>query len=329
MLLMRPNLLLLAGAPIVAWLWPCVRGKNAWKDGGRDVLLFAAGLSPAVVAVALINARLYGSPFESGYGGLSGDMYELRRAPQNLRVYLKWLIQSQTILTGFAVVPFFVRDALRRDPPRASVRAGLAALLALALGSYVFYYVFDVWFYVRFLLPALPALFVLMAAGIRAFCRRLPLPAQAPAAILLLCCCVPFSLRFAQEQRIFYQYEFEQRHVKAAHYVAQLTPPKSIMLAVQHSGSLRYYADRITLRYDYLAPDSLDAVIGELNAKGYRPYIVIDDWEETEFRNRFGKDNRVGRLDWKPLVRVIGNPEVRIYDPEGRAAPPSNPRAVR
>ena len=59
--------------------------------------------------------------------------------------------------------------------------------------------------------------------------------------------------------------------------------------------------------------------IRDLVHLGYRPYIVIDDWEETGFRNRFAASNRVGRLDWRPLVRVIGNPEVRIYDPEGRA----------
>ena len=321
MLLMRPNLLLLAGAPIAAWLWPCARGKNAWRHGLRDALMFALGVSPAIAAVALINARLYGSPLESGYGGLAGDMYELGRAPQNLRVYFTWLIHSQTILVAFAAVPLFLRDALRPDSPRASVRAGLAALLGLTVASYIFYYVFDVWSYLRYLLPAMPALFVLMAAGIRSVCRNLPLPVRAPAAILLVCCCVPFALRFAQDQRIFNQYEFEQRHVKAAHYVAQLTPPKAMILAVQHSGSVRYYANRITLRYDYLPPDGLDAAIRELNEKGYRPYIVLDDWEETEFRKRFGGANRVGRLDWRPLVRVIGNPEVRIYDPEGRATP--------
>jgi hypothetical protein len=124
---------------------------------------------------------------------------------------------------------------------------------------------------------------------------------------------------YGLDKRIFHQYEFEQRHVKAAHYVEQLTPPNSIILAVQHSGSLRYYANRITLRYDYLPPDGLDAAVRELNQKGYRAYIVMDDWEETEFRARFATANRVGRLDWRPLVRVITTPEVRIYDPEGRA----------
>ena len=56
----------------------------------------------------------------------------------------------------------------------------------------------------------------------------------------------------------------------------------------------------------------------ELKAKGYSPYIVVDDWEEVEFRKQFADESRVGRLDWKPRVRVQGNPEVRIFDPEGR-----------
>ena len=88
----------------------------------------------------------------------------------------------------------------------------------------------------------------------------------------------------------------------------------------QHSGSVRYYANRITLRYDYLAPDGLDAVLNELIKKGYQPYIVMDDSEEPDFRRRFAATSRVGRLDWRPLVRISSSPQVRIYDPEGRSS---------
>ena len=319
MVLMRPNLLLLAGAPVAAWLWPCVRGKNSWGNAARSTALFAAAVAPAVAVVALVNARLYGSPMLSGYGGLSGDMYQLGRAPQNLRMYVTWLMQSQTVFVGFAAVPLFIRGALRPDSPRASLRAGLTALFTLVVLSYIFYYNFDAWFYLRYLLPAMPALFVLMAAGIKAVCSKLPLLAQAPVASLLVCCGLVFPLRFAADQSVFKQYDFEQRYVKAARYVDQLTPPKAMILAVQHSGSVRYYANRITLRYDFLAPDGLDAAIREVIEKGYRPYIVIDDSEETGFRKRFGAASRVGRLDWQPLVRIPTSPQVRIYDPEGRA----------
>ena len=86
------------------------------------------------------------------------------------------------------------------------------------------------------------------------------------------------------------------------------------MLSVQHSGSVRYYADRITLRYDWLNDTALDAALRDLAAKGRRAYLVVDDWEEKEFRARFSPANRAGRLDWAPIARVTGSPEVRIFD---------------
>jgi hypothetical protein len=100
--------------------------------------------------------------------------------------------------------------------------------------------------------------------------------------------------------------------------VKVLTPPNAVILAAQHSGSVRYYANRITLRYDFLAPEGLDAALRELREKGYRPYIVLEDWEEVNFRKRFGAASRVGRLDWRPLVSI---PPVRIYDAESPATP--------
>jgi hypothetical protein len=155
-----------------------------------------------------------------------------------------------------------------------------------------FYYVFNVWYYLRFLLPALPSLFVLMASGIRAICLRLPKPATAAAALLLSLACITLPSRFTRDQFIFNQREFEQRHVRAAHYVAQLTPPRSIMLAVQHSGSLRYTQTGLRCD-DYVAPTSWTRSSGS-SRKRLPPHIVIDDWEETEFRARFANANRRG-----------------------------------
>ena len=113
---------------------------------------------------------------------------------------------------------------------------------------------------------------------------------------------------------IFRQAAYERRHVRAADEVAARTPQTAVVLAVQHSGSVRYYANRITLRYDWLADDYLDAAIRDLTARGYHPFIVVDDWEEAEFRTRFAPHSRLGRLDWPPVARVTGSPEVRIYD---------------
>ena len=82
-----------------------------------------------------------------------------------------------------------------------------------------------------------------------------------------------------------------------------------------------YYAGRVTLRYDWIGADRLDTVVADLTALGRRSFLVVDDWEEAEFRARFAPHSRAGRLDWDPLARVSGSPEVRIYDLAGSGAP--------
>ena len=264
-----------------------------------NAMRFALGLIPAVIAIGAFNP-----------------------VRENLRNYGRWLVQAQSPLVALALIPLLAKDALRAGGRLASARACLAAMLALTLASYLFYYPFNHWLYLRFLLPAFPVLFVLMAAGIRFLCRELPVPVRACAATVLCVAAALFGVMFAHDQFIFNQRRFEQRYVLAARYVDQLTPANAVIYSMQHSGSIRYYAHRITLRYDWLDKHELDATMRELEAKGYRPYIVLDDWEEAEFRKLFSETSRVGRLDWKPIVPVPGNPEVRIFDPEGRADEP-------
>jgi hypothetical protein len=90
---------------------------------------------------------------------------------------------------------------------------------------------------------------------------------------------------------------------------------------MQHSGSLRLYAGRQTLRYDVLDPLWLDRVVDHLQSIGRHPYFVLDGEEVTAFRQRFGAVNRTGALDWPPLATLGTN--VSVYDPieRGREAP--------
>ena len=90
-----------------------------------------------------------------------------------------------------------------------------------------------------------------------------------------------------------------------------------MVLSVQHSGSVRYYANRITLRYDWLPPDQLDAAVRDLTAKGYQPYLVVDDWEQKEFQTRFGPASALGKLDWPPVARVPRAPSANLPIADG------------
>jgi hypothetical protein len=310
-LLIRPNLILLAAMPVFAW-----------QQRREPLVLFAIGVVPGLMAVMVINTLLYGGPLSTGYGSLF-EPYALSSLPQNLRNYAGWLVQTQTPLILLALVPLFVQRAVREDDARLSPRASLGAIVGLMFLSYLFYATFDHWFYLRFLLPAYPALFVLLAAAIRWLALKLPVEARVPAVALVCAAVIPFGVNVGRHEGIFGVANYEQRHIRAANEVASKTPADAVVLSVQHSGSVRYYANRITLRYDWLQEGALDAALRDVAARGRRAYLVVDDWEEKEFRGRFSSANRAGRLDWAPIARVPGSPEVRIFEMQDRGPDPA------
>jgi hypothetical protein len=80
---------------------------------------------------------------------------------------------------------------------------------------------------------------------------------------------------------------------------------------MQHSGSLRYYAGRTTVRYDFLDPSRLDEQIEALLKMRFHPYIVIEDGEVQAFKAHFVSQVVLGQLDW-PAAEAA--PGVRIWD---------------
>ena len=311
-ILIRPNLILLAAAPVLSWFLAERDSRDGWRPALRKVGMFAAGMLPAVLLIGVLNHLMYGSALESGYGSLS-DNYNVGATVQNIRNYSGWLVQTQTVFVALAFVPFFVSGSLRPSTRDSSPKAGLASLLALVALSYAFYHPFGNWTYLRFLLPAYPAMFVLMAAGVRGLSLKLPLALRAPSAILFAVIVVSASLQFAKDNRIFLLWEQEQRYIRAAVRVTELTPAGAMLFASQHSGSLRYHANRMTLRYDQLPPEHLDSAIRELRDNGKPSYVVIDEWERADFQSRFA-GSRSGGLREQPLARVAGPPDVLIFE---------------
>jgi hypothetical protein len=192
-LLIRPNLLLLALAPPIAW--------NGRRSAARA---YITGLAPLVLVIAAINFYLYGSPVSSGYGGI-GDNYSIAPVWQNTMNYTAWLVQTHTPLIALMLLPLLVREALWAEGDRVSPRRCLGAMIGLTFASYLPYGVFDHWFYLRFLLPALPAMFVLAAAAIRFLCHRMPSFIGAPAALVTVAAVVPFTVKVGADEGIFRQ----------------------------------------------------------------------------------------------------------------------------
>lgn len=329
-ILTRPNLVVLAVLPGLFLLW-C-----AWQErssSARDrVLLFAAGSIPGALAVAVINWHLYGSPLASGYPGFN-EVFGWGNLWANFERYPRWLLETQTPIVFLAVAaPFLLRRPVTlnttvRFPRPTAVM--WCAFIAAVLCSYLFYLPFDDWVFLRFLLPAYPPLLVLAVATLIALSS--PLERIAPRAPRLFVAVVVasvgwYTLNYALDRGVLILWQAEQRYVAAGQYIAARLPERAALLSMQHSGSARYYSGRLTVRYDFLPPTDLDAVIEEMRRLGYFPYLLLDDWEEPVFRERFKGQSALAPLDWWPVAMIQGN-HVRIYDPaDRRVGQPDRPR---
>ena len=304
-LLIRPNLILLALVPVFAW------------QGRREPLIrYAMGIVPGLLAVMIINVLLYGGPLTTGYASLF-ELYAFGALPLNVRNYVVWLVQTQTPLILLALVPLFVPRRAAGSAYGLSPRACLAAIVGLTFLSYCFMR--------RSIIGSIcDSCFRRIRRCSCCWRRRFvgshgrcPSKSRVPAAALVCAAMVPFGVNVGRHEGIFDVAAYEGRHVRAAQEVASRTPADAIVLSVQHSGSVRYYANRITLRYDWLQDGALDAALRDLAAKGRRAYLVVDDWEEKEFRARFSPANRAAQLVGAHRARA-GQPRSAHFRVAGR-----------
>ena len=331
--LIRPNLAPTGLVVFASLLWRSWRVHGVRLRSLASPGLFACGFVPGLVAVALINKDLYGSPFQSGYGNVAA-LYGLSNVGENLRLYPRWLIQSGCayVLLGTAAVlmpwPRIVRAHLRRAG--GSTRVLLTGFLLVVWLSYLFYQPFDAWWYLRFLLPIFPVTIVLAAALAAELLDRLRLRA-APAVLVgvgLVLCVTGYRVSKASD--VFGFHVGETRYAKAGDYVARHTDARAVIVSMQHSGSVRYYSDRTTVRYDVLDPKRFDEQMDTLLKMRFRPYILLESWEVGEFKQRFLSQAVLGQLDWPSAEAAPG---VRLWDVAERfreddrgAASPTPPR---
>lgn len=322
----RPNLVPLAA---VVGVYLVIRLARRSGDRRRVIVqlaCFVAGSVPGCVAVALINDRLYGSPLASGYEPF-GELYALASLGPNLDRYPRWLLQTQSpfIFLAFAA-PWLTRRGRARatEPPVAAAHVGLLlAFVAVVFLSYLFYTPFgrEDWTYLRFLLPAYPALTVLAVAVAVEIVRRMMADERtaARAATVLCLALSAWLLRESIYGGALRLQIVESRYRDVGRYVAAILPANSVLIGHLHAGSIRHYSGRLTMNYKWLERRWLDQAVRELEERGYHPLIALEDGEIASFQERFAAQNVLGRLDWPPMAARSEPIHVKIFDPADRA----------
>ncbi|HVH26543.1 MAG TPA: STT3 domain-containing protein [Vicinamibacterales bacterium] len=322
-ILTRPNLAPLAVIPGLMLAWSALRPKMTAEAVAR-ALLFAAGIVPAGVVIGLVNARLYGSPLATGYGDLDA-LYGWDNLAPNLARYPRWLMDTQTPFVLLAVVAPFVVSWRRPGQAAGWTPRTIAVMwlcfIAAVFASYLFHLPNNAWFWLRYVLPAFPLLFALMSAASVALLARLNKGTCLMAMALLTGGLAWHGIAFCVTQGVFLTREGERKSQAVGEYIADNLSQRAIFLSKLHSGSIRYYSGRLTVRYEWIPPRELDSVLADLRRLNYTPYFALEDSEEKDFRERFGRDSRLGALDWRPLAAWQYGTEVKIYDPASPEVP--------
>jgi hypothetical protein len=301
--LTRPNLVPLAGVLLVYLLVTAARDRRL-----RIGAAFGLGLAPGVIALAVIQHAMYGSALATGYGAPE-RLFALSNVLPNFRRYSLWLFSTHTpLLLLAAAAPVILRR-----------RAEAAMLLIFALATlacYLPYVVFNDWWYIRFLLPAIPPLVILSVAVLREIARRVAGRLDTLAAAGAVCALGIAWILAARSGRAFEVGALERHYRNAGRYVADRLPERAAIITVKNSGSVHYYAGRPTLSWDTLEPQTLDTVLAFLRDQKYQPYLLLESDEEPAFRARFS-GSAAGGLDWPPAAQI--GRTIRIYDPADRA----------
>jgi hypothetical protein len=302
-LLIRPALAPAAFA--LAFLPPAVIGQR----GVSPALWYVSPVIAGAIVQGSTQWYLYGDPLASGYGSVAA-LFTLETFGLNFRSYLYWgfLTLGPVWLAG--LVPGV---AYAPRLPRAAV-----TLLVLGVSApYFFYRPYDHWETLRFLLPALVALTILVALGLRWIGRRAAGEARGTLVASFLAMVMAYTwVSWLSSNQVFYMPEHEARHRVVGELVARVTPEQAVILALQHSGSVRYYARRETLNWNQIPAGQFTPTVQAIQAHGLPVYLLIDsDEERVIFEGQHGLV--VENEGWRPNDRYRN---VQLFEAPGQQA---------
>jgi MFS family permease len=321
--MIRPNTAPLAVVIGLVVLLGGVEPAVSWRRprwAGPLVFALFAAIGPTLVMWS--NTMLFGGPLEPGYKG-AAEFWRWGHVGPNLQRYPGWLFQihSRAALLGLAAVPLAFVDRLVAGRRRAIVFAisGLA-IVVVNFASILPYLNFEQWTYLRFVLPAMAALFVLLGALIVWLARLLRrsrwtmalTPVLLAPAVLIVWTGEP------EVQAVLREPVATRSVLLMGGYLRTALPSNAVLMVYTHSGSAGYYANRPVVRLDLLVPE-LDSIIVKLQAHGFRPYLLIDEVSEAPYMHRTYPQSAYWELDWAPRATFSAFGRIWLLDPADRA----------
>jgi len=260
--LVRPtDALIIPALSLVLWHW-------------KRLLAAAVGGIPGAVFLLWYNKTLYGSPFLTGYGSIFG-LIGPEWISLTLPMYGTWIPRLLPIgILGLLLIPWL------------PWRARWIELTALFLWFFAFVGFFalyscthETWWYMRFVLPAFPALAIVAAVGSEHLTQREPLERRAwlRAALAIVPVVVSLWLADAHLKRhhVWLMAEGQRPYKELSLWARDHLPADSVVASLHASCSLYFYTDFPMIRSDNFGAEKFVALRERLRASGRPTYAFL------------------------------------------------------
>lgn len=242
----------------------------------RRWILFLAGGIPGAVFFFAVTHAAFGTWFATGYG--DSARLDSQWILPTLWHYGRWLpIVFTPVVAAFVGLPIVARQNRRA----VAVLGSWVVVFAAFYAAYSFTHL--TWWYLRFLLPAAPALvigsLVVLTCGIRPHLSRRAATATVVAALIAV---AVFAAHWSRQLGALNSGRDEAVYPRAAAWLNQNLPPNAVLVAMQMSGALAYSTDFAEIRWDWIHPDEFRRYADALATAGRPVYAVLFPFEIQE-----------------------------------------------
>lgn len=262
--LLVPALLLALPRQWPAWAW------------------FLGGSVPGIAALGWYNTLQFGAFYRTGYAHLQTE-FKWRYFFPSIQHYGLWFGR---FFSPLVLLPLLVhlRGVLFRRPSHLL----LAAWWLPLFGFYAFYkYTNDAWWYLRFILPALPALVVaLTLAGWelwRGTGKRGLKVSLSAFTLAALVSCGWWSYRL----RVLPAAAGENIYREGVAWARQNLKQDTVLFVGQLSGAVYFYSSRPLVRADLISESELEKALTLVEQAGKEAYAILFDFEARVYPRVF------------------------------------------
>jgi hypothetical protein len=247
----------------------------------RTLTLFIIGGLPGAAWLGYYNQSLYGGPLRSGYVTIAAAFQWEYGLPTFIH-FTKWLALMLPALV--LALPF---AAIASPAFRTRNLLAFGLWFASFTGVYGFYEISrEVWWDLRFILPATPGLIIAALLGVEALARRQSSAATTRFRVFMAVALSIWSIGlgwwWTTKLHLLLTKTYEQVYADGSAAARAHFPANALVLAAQYSGAIYYYTHFPVLRWDQITPAEYEKY-RSLAQSAKRPVCaLLFDMEERE-----------------------------------------------